>query len=836
MQKYTASVITLVALMVGLTVTWSQAGDGVILSAADEQAYQEAYSSWKRIADVQEEAGLPPIGDPPKREDFIGNSAQRAEAAYYDAIAREEAEARWRERINAAQPHLRTLVRPYDERATDHRAILAREEKERLMQAADEKWMHRDETERQLDEIAERLGVERRMEISEGRYAILAGELNGEPIWVSGQSQIAAASISAHELWPSNTVSWPSSDTGLDLTGTNIILGLWEAEGAVRTTHAEFQGRLLQVDGATNLNSHATSVAAFMAAGGVFNFSILGITDTHMRGAAFQADVDAYDLANFPSETYDAAAGTTNEPGLRLANNSWGLVNSWRQQTFSYTQGTNFITVTNGWVWYGPLSTNYYEDPKFGMYLDNIPEGYGCAQLDSFLSTNATRQLMVYATGNDRFSGPQTAPSVYYVIIGSSLFIFNNPNPNERDWRSGDGDTYGFDTVAAPGTAKNVLTVGSVRDVFHTVGSQTNWGYSTNATVALSSFSACGPTDDGRIKPDIVAVGEANPLARIYPIVAPGAGGDTQALGYPAGGTSFAAPGVTAGLGLALQRRSQLFTNLTEEADALRGSTLKALAIHTADDIANPGPDYLTGWGLFNAASAVLQIDLDAAHGRGTHVKEFQLAVGQTNSWLVYLDGSPFKVTKAWSDLPGVPPTGLPTDPVTPMLVNNLDLWVETEDGSQQFLPWVLNPDLTNKSEAARSANATTGYDNRNNVEQVYIAAPTAGLYRIVTAHAGGLPGGPNPTNQWLSIITSGDIPVSPNISHLEMSPSTNEFLIEFVSDPGAYLVLETTTVLMADDSWQVEGSLVTEGMTNAVLFAPTEEVFFWRFRRQTGD
>jgi len=68
------------------------------------------------------------------------------------------------------------------------------------------------------------------------------------------------------------------------------------------------------------------------------------------------------------------------------------------------------------------------------------------------------------------------------------------------------------------------------------------------------------------------------------------------------------------------------------------------------------------------------------------------------------------------------------------------------------------------------------------------------------------------------------------------MSPSTNEFLIEFVSDPGAYLVLETTTDLLADDSWQVEGSLVTEGMTNAVLFAPTEEVFFWRFRRQTGD
>lgn len=69
---------------------------------------------------------------------------------------------------------------------------------------------------------------------------------------------------------------------------------------------------------------------------------------------------------------------------------------------------------------------------------------------------------------------------------------------------------------------------------------------------------------------------------------------------------------------------------------------------------------------------------------------------------------------------------------------------METEDGTQVFMPWVLNPDLTNKSAVARSAPATTGYDDRNNVEQVVIPAPTPGLYRIVVIHSGGLPGGPN--------------------------------------------------------------------------------------------
>lgn len=823
----------LAAVVVGLTVTLAHASDGINLSTADEQAYQDAYSSWKRIADIQEEAGLPPLGDPPNREDYVNIAEQRSASAENDTAARIEAEANWQKRVDDAKPYLRTLVRPGDSKKGDYRMTVAHQEKERLMRAADEKWAQREEVEKELNEISARHGVDRIIEIGEGRRAALAGELGGEPIWVVPQNQIAAASISADELWPTNVTTWPSASTGLGLTGTNVLLGMWEAVGAVRTTHSEFQGRVFQADGASSLDTHATSVAGTMAAGGVFLFSSPA-TGRLMRGTAYHADIDSYDLTDFAAETFNATAGTTNQPGLRLSNHSWGLGNGWRQQTFSYTQGTNFITVTNGWIWEGPTSLSYPEDPKFGMYLENQLDGYGCAQLDSFLSTNAMRHILVYAAGNDRFDGPGSAPSTYYSIIGTTLTIFNNPGPNDRDWSSGDGTTNGFDTLTAPGTAKNVLTIGSIRDVFHTVGSQTNWGYATNSTVTLSTFSACGPTDDGRIKPDVVAVGEANPSARNFPIISPGASADNSAVGQS--GTSFAAPGVTAGLGLALQRRNQLFTNLTQEADALRGSTLKGLAIHTANDIGNPGPDYKTGWGLFNAASATLQIDLDAAHGRGTHVKEFSLAVGQTNSWLVNLDGSPFKVTTLWSDRPGIPPTNSPIDPVTRMLVNNIDVRVQTEDGSQTFLPWILNPDLTNKSEAARSANATTGNDDRNNIEQVYIAVPTAGVYRIIAGHAGGVPGGQNPTNQWLSVLTSGDTPISPNIAQLDMSPSTNEFLIEFVCDPGAYLVLETSTNLLDEDSWLEEGAIVTESVTNAVLFSPTEEVFFWRLRRQTGD
>jgi hypothetical protein len=186
------------------------------------------------------------------------------------------------------------------------------------------------------------------------------------------------------------------------------------------------------------------------------------------------------------------------------------------------------------------------------------------------------------------------------------------------------------------------------------------------------------------IKPDCGCRWPSEPGGkRASHLVTPSSTSDSAAQGQA--GTSFAAPGATAGLALPLQRRGQLFTNLTFEADAFRGSTLKALAIHTADDVWNAGPDYLTGWGLFNAVSAVRQIELDATDGRGTHIKEIELSVGETNSWPVVLDGSPFKVTAVWTICPAPHHLCMIDDP-TPMLVEQHRLWVETEDGAQTFL------------------------------------------------------------------------------------------------------------------------------------------------------
>ena len=92
------------------------------------------------------------------------------------------------------------------------------------------------------------------------------------------------------------------------------------------------------------------------------------------------------------------------------------------------------------------------------------------------------------------------------------------------------------------------------------------------------------------------------------------------------------------------------------------------------------------------------------------------------------------------------------------------------------------------------------------------------------------------PTNQWVSILTSGDTPLPPKVTHIERSLSTNQFLVEFECDPGAYLHLETTTNLLPEGTWEPAGTLVTESWSNAVLPEYDVDVRFWRLRRETGE
>jgi len=802
---------------------------GVQSKTSDPLAeYQASIKSQKNFNQIQRKTGMPEMLIP-SMEEWLQTKEKRSRKPHTSTEQKKDQKTRWEKRLEKIRPQLCEVV-PVHKKSKSARHIKAHKEKDRLLKAAQKAHQKQPEIERKLDAIAARHGVKRREKDVDGTVRVLSGKQNGYPVWLQNYSQISAAGISADELWPTNSAPWPSSSTGRNLTGTNVVLGMWDVGGGVKTNHQEFSTRVLQQDVPDTLNDHATGVVGTMAAhGNTIALSGLPVGEL-ARGVAFNALIDAYDIKRFNEEITDASAGTTNITGLRTSNHSWGLSPAWRIQWIGwfYYNGQWYFDGNYNYVW--DENPNFVEDPDCGYYSSRS-DGTGCVEIDALMSTNAPRHLLVYAAGNNRFAGPQQSSFYFYRYQGDWALV-NTPPEEDKDWSLGDGDTYGFDTVIAPGTAKNVLTVGSVKDVYHDEGGELTWGYASNSIIHVSDVSNCGPTDDGRIKPDLVAVGEADPSIRSYGMVTP-VSTATDSYQTNSSGTSFAAPLVTAGIGLCQERRTQLFPNLDPEVDDWLNSSLKALAIHTADDVLNRGPDYLTGWGLFNAVSAVQQVELDAQHGRGTHIKELELSVGETHSWTVTLDGSPFKATIAWSDLPGIP-TGTVDDP-TPMLVNNLDLWVENEAGTQIFQPWVLDPDLQQERESVRNTPATTGYDDRNNVEQVEMEAPVPGTYKIFVTHAGGTSGGQPTSDQTVSILTSGDTPLRPKISEFEPSPTHGTFLLSVESDPGAYMIVESCSDLVAD-SWETDGTFTTVGNTNSILVHSSSKVRFWRIRRETGS
>lgn len=265
-----------------------------------------------------------------------------------------------------------------------------------------------------------------------------------------------------------------------------------------------------------------------------------------------------------------------------------------------------------------------------------------------------------------------TFPELLHVFaIGNSqTYCFNDH-----------GNAYGS---TAGNCGKNTITVGAVTE-----------------NDVMTNFSSWGPTRDGRIKPDITAIGGYN----IY---------STQAFdNYGSAGwsgTSMAAP-VVSGVAAQLQQRyKQLFGNVNPPA-----SLLKAVMCNGARDLGNPNPDYTFGFGRINALASVLTLEQNRFV-----VDKVSQGVTKTYTFTVPAGVPQVKVLIAWSDVAAIPTVGV-------ALINNLNLQVS--DGVTTYNPWVLDP-------ANRSAVATRGIDNLNNIEQVTIATPIAGTYSVTVTGA----------------------------------------------------------------------------------------------------
>jgi serine protease AprX len=271
------------------------------------------------------------------------------------------------------------------------------------------------------------------------------------------------------------------------------------------------------------------------------------------------------------------------------------------------------------------------------------------------------------------------------------------------------GNKGGYDLLAGVSTAKNVLTVAAVEEVLSYTGPE---------DVIMSSFSNWGPTDDGRIKPDISAKGVAV--------------SSTSSLSNTAytelQGTSMAAPAIT-GLIVLLQKH---YNNLNPSS-FMKSASMRGLLCQSAREAGiDPGPDYAFGWGLADGYKAA---QLISNKGVSALFDELNLVNSTTNTTSFTINTiQDINVAISWTDPTGNANATNDEDNRTPRLKNNLDLKL-LKDGVTYY-PWKLNPD-----DPALAATNNTD-NNVDNIERVEIFNATPGTYTIQVNHKGNLQGG----------------------------------------------------------------------------------------------
>jgi hypothetical protein len=254
-------------------------------------------------------------------------------------------------------------------------------------------------------------------------------------------------------------------------------------------------------------------------------------------------------------------------------------------------------------------------------------------------------------------------------------------------------------SVSSPGTAKNPIVAGAIYSI------------PQERDELILAHSGIGPTDDGRIKPDLVAYGAHNSEQGIYSTWSWDESSGSARYEYSKG-TSLAAPQIG---GVVLLMKEQW---RNQEREFLFPHTAKAILIHTADDLGNSGPDFTYGWGKINPKNAIDLVRdspfINAKEGNEVSLRDSDVIIfdsisGQSGDKLYELPiefTTDLKVTLVWDDLEG----DVSQDSSAPVLVNDLDVMV-TGSG--------INLQPISPSKSNPNSEAFPQDDNINNVEMM---------------------------------------------------------------------------------------------------------------------
>lgn len=520
---------------------------------------------------------------------------------------------------------------------------------------------------------ADELGIPKIGTGREFRYELMRFS-NGKPVYYTTLNRDSVVSAGAAALHGKPFFT----------KGNSITVGVWDA-GSALETHVELSGRVKFGDDSEETDEHATHVAGTIAAAGI---------DSAAVGMCPEAKIRSFDWSLDSAEMVANGARYPGDEGkVPLSNHSYGLVNGWNWNDWSEEEG-----------WHWPFWLKWEggeKDESFGRYDSE-------ARRWDKIAWDAPYYLIFNAAGNDRSDNPEAGDDVYYSKDYGRTWIKRPYDPSTDP--SGDGaGKEGYDSIAHYAVAKNILTVGAVSDAVGTDGKR------DLSNVESTVFSGFGPTDDGRIKPDLVANGD-----HLY-----SCSDESDSAYTTMSGTSMASPSACGAAALLVNLYDKYFPE-----SAMRASTLKGLLIHTADDLGIPGPDYKTGWGLINVEKAAQHLkDFRADPSKRILLEdsfektENSQQIGQIKTFFFRKIGSAsFKATVCWTDPPADATTEV--DDKWAKLVHNLDMMITRGENTfyYPFSPDPENPD----SPAEKRANV------RDNVEQIIIDdIPDSNIFKV---------------------------------------------------------------------------------------------------------
>ena len=312
----------------------------------------------------------------------------------------------------------------------------------------------------------------------------------------------------------------------------------------------------------------------------------------------------------------------------------------------------------------------YYDYPQNLSNIDNDYNLYGIRVTNSSYSNGCNAGYTLYAQQMDKDIRDNDA----------LMHVFSAGNNNGSNCGYGAGSQWG-NVTGGHKQGKNVVATANITYLD-----------------AIAPSSSRGPAADGRIKPDLAAVG-----TNVYSTI------DGHTYGNKTG-TSMAAPGVAG-----------FFTVLHGAFDQHQGYTatgglLKAVAMNTAEDLGNDGPDFIFGYGRVNARRAISTIqDTAWFSGNASLGGSYNYTIG------VPPGAKELRAMLYWTDPEG-------STSASKALVNNLDFTVTDISNSTTYQPWVLNPAPNNTT---LNNLAVRGTDSLNNAEQVTITNPSAGDYQL---------------------------------------------------------------------------------------------------------